>query len=72
MIGIELVTDRATKEPASKDAAEVRRLCRKRGVLIGVGGPTGNVVRIQPPLMIPDSELDRAIDVVEEAMMIAR
>ena len=68
MIGVELVKDRATKEPAAKEAAAVRRLAREAGVLIGVGGQAGNVVRIQPPLVIEDAALDHALDVVEEAL----
>ena len=68
MIGIELVKDRATKEPAAKEAAAVRRLAREAGVLIGVGGQAGNVVRIQPPLVIADAALERAIEVVDHAM----
>jgi 4-aminobutyrate aminotransferase len=68
MIGVELVKGRATKEPAAKEAAAVRRLAREAGVLIGVGGQGGNVVRIQPPLVIEDAALDRALDVVDEAL----
>jgi 4-aminobutyrate aminotransferase-like enzyme len=40
-------------------------------VLIGVGGQAGNVVRIQPPLVISDAALDRALDVVDEALEVA-
>jgi 4-aminobutyrate aminotransferase len=69
MIGIELVKDRQTKEPAAKEAAAVRRLAREAGVLIGVGGQGGNVVRIQPPLVIEDAALDHAIDVIEEGLV---
>jgi 4-aminobutyrate aminotransferase / (S)-3-amino-2-methylpropionate transaminase / 5-aminovalerate transaminase len=69
MIGVELVKDRQTKEPAAKEAAAVRRFAREAGVLIGVGGQGGNVVRIQPPLVIEDAALDHAIDVVEEALV---
>ena len=68
MIGVELVKDRTTREPASKQAATVRRLVREAGVLIGVGGQAGNVVRIQPPLVINDAALDRALDVVDDAL----
>lgn len=68
MIGAELVTDRDSKEPASKQAAEVRRLCREAGVLIGVGGQAGNVLRIQPPLVITDQQLDHAIDTIDSAL----
>jgi 4-aminobutyrate aminotransferase-like enzyme len=68
MIGVELVRDRVTKEPATTEAAAVKRHCRERGVLIGVGGSLGNVVRIQPPLVIGEEDLDRAIGVIEEAV----
>jgi 4-aminobutyrate aminotransferase-like enzyme len=68
MIGVELVKDRTTKEPAAKEAAAVRRLAREAGVLVGVGGQGGNVVRIQPPLVIDDAALDRALDVVDDAL----
>jgi 4-aminobutyrate aminotransferase-like enzyme len=68
MIGVELVKDRSTKEPASKEAATVRRLAREAGVLIGVGGQGGNVVRIQPPLVIADAALDHALEVVDNAL----
>ena len=68
MIGVELVTDRRTKTPASKQAAQIRKQCREEGVLLGVGGQLGNVVRIQPPLIISDQELDRAVDVFASAL----
>jgi 4-aminobutyrate aminotransferase / (S)-3-amino-2-methylpropionate transaminase / 5-aminovalerate transaminase len=68
MIGVELVRNRETKEPASTEAAAVKRHCRERGVLIGVGGAFGNVVRVQPPLVIGEEDLDRALRVIEEAV----
>ena len=68
MMGVELVRNRETKEPAAAEAAAVKRHCRERGVLIGVGGTFGNVVRIQPPLVIGEGELDRAVGVIEEAV----
>jgi 4-aminobutyrate aminotransferase / (S)-3-amino-2-methylpropionate transaminase / 5-aminovalerate transaminase len=69
MIGLELVTDRSTKLPAAKEAGQVRRICREAGVLVGVGGQAGNVVRIQPPLVIDDTDLNCAIDVVDRALV---
>ena len=68
MIGLELVLDRVSKEPAPAEAAAVRRICRERGVLIGVGGQDGNVLRVQPPLVITQEELGRALDVMDEAL----
>jgi 4-aminobutyrate aminotransferase / (S)-3-amino-2-methylpropionate transaminase / 5-aminovalerate transaminase len=68
MLGLELVRDRTSKEPATQEAAAVRRACRERGVLIGVGGYFGNVVRLQPPLVIADDELERALAALENAI----
>ena len=62
MIGVELVKDRESKQPAADVAVAVRRYCREQSVLIGVGGHLGNVLRIQPPLMIEEAQLDRAVE----------
>jgi len=66
MIGIELVKD-AALTPAAAEAEAVREFCLREGVLIGVGGVYGNVVRMQPPLVISRQQLDRALDVLERA-----
>ncbi len=68
MIGLELVGDRERRDPDPTSAGLVRQLCRERGVLVGVGGQGGNVVRIQPPLTIGEPELDRALSVLEVAV----
>lgn len=67
MIGIELVKDDALT-PAAAEAEAVRDTCFKAGVLIGVGGTNGNVVRMQPPLVIQQDQLDTALDVLEGAI----
>jgi len=63
MIGIELVSD-DKRTPAAAEAEAVREHCLANGVLVGVGGVYGNVVRIQPPLVISREQIDRAIEVV--------
>jgi 4-aminobutyrate aminotransferase len=68
MIGVELVTDRAKKTPAKQQAGAIRAFSREAGVLIGVGGQEGNVLRIQPPLTISESELERALDVIGQGL----
>lgn len=68
MIGLELVKDRASKEPAADEAKRVRAALRENGVLVGVGGAYGNVVRLQPPLSITAAECDRAASAVEAAL----
>jgi 4-aminobutyrate aminotransferase len=65
MIGLELVRERQTKEPAATEAKEIRARLRERGVLVGVGGMYGNVIRFQPPLSITPDECDRAASTLE-------
>ncbi len=69
MIGLELVTDKKTKEPAAKEAKAIRASLREQGILIGVGGAYGNVVRLQPPLCITSEECDRAASALEKALL---
>ncbi|MEW6367632.1 MAG: aspartate aminotransferase family protein [Acidobacteriota bacterium] len=65
MIGLELVKDRKSKEPAPEEAKSIRAGMRERGVLIGAGGPAGNVLRFQPPLSITAAECDQAASALE-------
>ncbi|HKI35544.1 MAG TPA: aspartate aminotransferase family protein [Gemmataceae bacterium] len=68
MIGLELVRDRRSKEPAAEEARALRATLRERGVLVGVGGNFGNVLRIQPPLSITADECDRVTTTLEDVM----
>jgi 4-aminobutyrate aminotransferase-like enzyme len=68
MIGLELVTDPVAKTPAGAEAARVRAICREQGVLVGVGGQDGNVVRLQPPLVVTQDQLAQAIRTVGAAV----
>jgi 4-aminobutyrate aminotransferase / (S)-3-amino-2-methylpropionate transaminase / 5-aminovalerate transaminase len=67
MVGIELVQDEK-RTPAAAETEAVRDLCRANGVLIGVGGVYGNVVRLQPPLVITRQQLDQAVDTIAHAI----
>ena len=68
MLGVELVRDRATKEPASQETLVVWETARELGLLIGKGGLPGNVLRIQPPLCINAADVDFALDVLDVAL----
>ncbi|MEI6211872.1 MAG: aspartate aminotransferase family protein [bacterium] len=72
MIGVELVTDLQQKTPATNEARQVRAFCREQGLLIGIGGLYGNVLRVQPPLVLTEAEADRACDILEKAIAQAR
>ena len=67
MIGLELVADKE-KAPAAEQAKQVRKLCREDGILVGVGGTFGNVVRLQPPLVLSDEEANRVTEVLVKAL----
>ena len=67
MLGVELVTDRGTKEPASAAAATVMERCKELGLIIGKGGLKGNTLRIKPPMCITKDDaafLADCLDVV--------
>ncbi len=63
MIGVELVRDRDSKEPWPELAAQTRRACCERGLIIEVGGHFGNVARFLPPLVLSESLLERGIEI---------
>ena len=67
MIGIELIKDK-DKTPASEEARQIRQLCREAGVLIGTGGVFGNVLRLQPPLVLTAEEGQKALDTLDKAL----
>jgi 4-aminobutyrate aminotransferase-like enzyme len=55
-IGIELVRDRATLEPATAEASYVVNRLRERGILAGTDGPYENVLKIRPPLIFSHTD----------------
>jgi alanine-glyoxylate transaminase/(R)-3-amino-2-methylpropionate-pyruvate transaminase len=68
MLGIELVKDPATREPAREETIDVLEHARGLGVLFGKGGLGGNVVRIKPPMCITEADADFAVDVLDRAL----
>ena len=68
MLGVELVKDRSTKEPATAECAQVFEKARELGLLIGKGGFTGNVLRIKPPMCITKADADFMLEVIDAAL----
>jgi alanine-glyoxylate transaminase / (R)-3-amino-2-methylpropionate-pyruvate transaminase len=68
MLGVELVRDRVTKEPASKETADVLERCKERGLLLGKGGLFGNVLRIKPPMCLSKDDADFLVECLDEAL----
>jgi alanine-glyoxylate transaminase/(R)-3-amino-2-methylpropionate-pyruvate transaminase len=67
MLGVELVKNRTTKEPADAEAGKVAEFARDNGVVIGKGGIFGNVLRINPPLCIEKHDIDFVADVLNQS-----
>ena len=65
MIGIELVRDHASKDPASTEGKKIQEVCLENGLLIGLGGIFNNVLRIQPPLVISQEQMEEAVRILE-------
>ncbi|MFC1611520.1 aspartate aminotransferase family protein [Myxococcota bacterium] len=61
MLAMELVEDRNTKEPAPQKASAMMEETKKEGLLIGKGGLYGNVLRIAPPMLVTEAEIDEAL-----------
>lgn len=68
MLGVELVKDRVTKEPAKVEAATVMEEMKKRQVLIGKGGLFGNTLRIKPPMCITKDDSDYLVAMLDEVL----
>lgn len=68
MVGIELVSDQETKEPAKLETGAVVKRCHERGVLVLKAGTYDNVVRLLAPLVISDEDLNEGLDVLIESL----
>ncbi len=68
LLGVELVLDRTTREPAAQDATRVVNAMRERGVLVGTTGRDGNVLKIRPPLVIEASDAARIAETLEAVL----
>jgi len=69
MIGVEIVKDPETKEPAVKETQEIVIKALDRGLLLGKSGMGllgGNVVKIKPPLCITEQEVGRMLNIFED------
>jgi len=68
MLGMELVKDRAGKEPAKAECAQVVEKCRDLGLLLGKGGLWGQTIRFAPPLCVTQPDADFLLDVLDTAL----
>jgi 4-aminobutyrate aminotransferase len=66
LLGVELVRDRETRQPAPDEAEAVMYRALEKGLSFKV--TAGNVLTLAPPLTITGEELDRALDIVEQCL----
>jgi 4-aminobutyrate aminotransferase/(S)-3-amino-2-methylpropionate transaminase len=68
MVAVELVKNRVTKEPASKERDAIISKCIEHGLIIIGAGSYKNVIRFLPALNIPEDLLDTGLDIFEKAL----
>jgi alanine-glyoxylate transaminase/(R)-3-amino-2-methylpropionate-pyruvate transaminase len=67
MLGIEMVKDRTTKEPATAECAAVLESARDMGLLLGKGGLRGQTIRFAPPMCLTAADADFLLEVLDES-----
>ncbi len=68
MLGLELVKDRESKEPATDEAKKLTQICFDKGLVILSCGKYGNVIRTLMPLVITDEQLEKGMQILEEGL----
>jgi 2,2-dialkylglycine decarboxylase (pyruvate) len=68
LLGIELVEDRETRKPANEMCREAVRRCEAKGLLVQARGSHArtNVIRLAPPMVCTDNEIDHGLTILEE------
>jgi len=67
-IGVDLVRDRSTLEPATEEAAAIVNRMRDLGVLVGIDGPHANVLKIRPPLVFDEHHAQQLTNALDQAL----
>ena len=68
MVGVEMVKDRTTKEPAGEECSAILKKAMQKGVICLKAGTYGNVIRMLATLAITDEQLEEGLDILEEAI----
>ncbi len=68
MVGMELVLDRKTKEPATDLTKRLIHICREKGLLMISAGTHSNIIRTLMPLTITDNQLEKGLSIIEESL----
>lgn len=67
-LGLDLVRDRETRDPARTQAAYIVNRMRDRGILTGTDGPHHNVIKLRPPLIFSTADADLFIATLDSVL----
>jgi len=67
-LGVELVRDRETLEPAPEEASFISNRFREHGILLGTDGPFHNVIKIRPPMPFSESDADLLVATMDKIL----
>jgi 4-aminobutyrate aminotransferase-like enzyme len=67
-VGVELVLNRMTLEPAAAEAAYIAERMKDKGILISTEGPRHNVLKIRPPMVIEKADVERLVDSLDQVL----
>ncbi|HEY0201980.1 MAG TPA: aminotransferase class III-fold pyridoxal phosphate-dependent enzyme [Burkholderiaceae bacterium] len=70
LYGVELVLDRRTRAPANASAEAAVQACQDKGLIVQARGSHGrkNVIRLVPPMVSSDVEVDQGMEILEEVL----
>jgi alanine-glyoxylate transaminase/(R)-3-amino-2-methylpropionate-pyruvate transaminase len=68
MLAIELVTDRKSKTPATRETAAIFEKTRENGLVVSKSGTDRNILRMVPPMCIQESDVERMEDALERSL----
>ena len=67
-IGVELVRDRGTLEPAASEAEILINRMMARGMLLSTDGPFHNVIKIKPPMVLTADDVDMVVRILDDEL----
>ena len=67
-LGMELVRDRESLEPADREASALVNAMKERGVLLSTDGPLHNVIKIKPPMVLDEADIDMTLRLLDEVL----
>ena len=67
-LGVELVRDRDTLEPAGEEASLIANRMREHGILLGTDGPHHNVIKIRPPMPFSEKDGDLLVLILDKVL----